>query len=65
MKVFAFVAGLAIFSGTVFATKKRLIIDTDLLNFDDDPLAVGFVNILQSWGEVELLGVMSCKLQYT
>ncbi|KAI0376220.1 hypothetical protein F5Y04DRAFT_273908 [Hypomontagnella monticulosa] len=59
MKPSALLVGLAVFSNAVFAAKKRLIVDTDLLNFDDDPLAVGFVNILQSWGEVELLGVMS------
>ena len=64
MKPSALLIGLAVFSNAVFATKKRLIVDTDLLNFDDDPLAVGFVNILQSWGEVELLGVMSCRSHY-
>ncbi|KAI1104021.1 hypothetical protein F4804DRAFT_308406 [Jackrogersella minutella] len=48
---------LLLFSGAVVA--KRLIIDTDMLNFDDDPLALGLANILQNWGEVELIGVMS------
>ncbi|KAK7752530.1 hypothetical protein SLS62_005498 [Diatrype stigma] len=33
---------------------RRLIIDTDMLNFDDDPLAIGLANIFQNWGEVEL-----------
>ena len=51
-------AGLAVVSGAL-AGKKRLIIDTDMLNFDDDPLAIGLANILQNWGEVELIGVMS------
>ncbi|KAI2462916.1 hypothetical protein F4781DRAFT_418343 [Annulohypoxylon bovei var. microspora] len=58
MRTSALLAGLAVISGAL-AGKKRLIIDTDMLNFDDDPLAVGLANILQNWGQVELIGVMS------
>ncbi|KAF2874699.1 hypothetical protein BDV95DRAFT_563427 [Massariosphaeria phaeospora] len=38
---------------------KLMIIDTDMLNFVDDPLAIGLANILQTRGEVEILGVIS------
>ncbi|KAI1440942.1 hypothetical protein F5Y02DRAFT_401199 [Annulohypoxylon stygium] len=58
MRLSALLAGLAALSGAL-AGKKRLIIDTDMLNFDDDPLAIGLANILENWGEVELIGVMS------
>ncbi|KAI0835498.1 hypothetical protein F5Y06DRAFT_276457 [Hypoxylon sp. FL0890] len=59
MKTLAIMAGLAILPTAALATKKRIIVDTDLLSFDDDPLAIGLVNIFQNWGEVELIGVMS------
>ncbi|KAI1392518.1 uncharacterized protein F4822DRAFT_391297 [Hypoxylon trugodes] len=59
MKSLTLLACLAAFSGTALADKKRLIIDTDMLNFDDDPLAIGLANIFQNWGEVELIGVFS------
>ncbi|KAI0172550.1 hypothetical protein GGR52DRAFT_572382 [Hypoxylon sp. FL1284] len=52
--------GLALLTGAAFAGKVRLIIDTDMLNFNDDPMAIGEANILQNWGEVELIGVLSC-----
>ncbi|KAI1379948.1 hypothetical protein F4677DRAFT_408097 [Hypoxylon crocopeplum] len=60
MRLFTLLMGLAMFSNTAQAGKKRLIIDTDMLNFDDDPMAIGLANIFQNWGEVELIGVMSC-----
>lgn len=47
-------------TATTLADKVRLIIDTDMLNFDDDPLAIGEANIFQNWGQVELIGVFSC-----
>ncbi|KAI1655915.1 hypothetical protein F4813DRAFT_365733 [Daldinia decipiens] len=50
---------LHVFVVTALSIKKRLIIDTDLLSFDDDPLAIGLSDILQNWGQVELIGVMS------
>ncbi|XXH02657.1 hypothetical protein Hte_009039 [Hypoxylon texense] len=53
-------SSLAILTGTALADKVRLIIDTDMLNFDDDPMAIGEANILQNWGQVELIGVFSC-----
>lgn len=53
-------AGLGMLAGTALAHKVRLIIDTDMLNFDDDPMAIGEANILQNWGQVELIGVLSC-----
>ncbi|KAI1803426.1 hypothetical protein F4811DRAFT_341988 [Daldinia bambusicola] len=49
------------FVGAASCSKKRLIIDTDLLSFDDDPLAIGLSGILQNWGQVELIGVMSSE----
>ncbi|KAL3427211.1 inosine/uridine-preferring nucleoside hydrolase [Phlyctema vagabunda] len=39
--------------------RKKLIIDTDMLNFDDDPMAIGLANIFQRWGRVEILGFVS------
>ncbi|KAI2611827.1 hypothetical protein GGR54DRAFT_616916 [Hypoxylon sp. NC1633] len=59
MRVSMLLAGLTALSSPAQAAKKRLIIDTDMLNFDDDPLAIGLANIFQNWGEVELIGVMS------
>ncbi|KAI1779250.1 hypothetical protein F4818DRAFT_403846 [Hypoxylon cercidicola] len=60
MRVSMLFAGLAMLTGTALAGKVRLIIDTDMLNFDDDPMAIGEANIWQNWGQVELIGVMSC-----
>ncbi|KAI2616260.1 hypothetical protein GGR54DRAFT_649544 [Hypoxylon sp. NC1633] len=61
MRPLTLLTGLVVFYGGIaMASKKRLIIDTDLLSFDDDPLAVGLANIFQSWGQVELIGVFSC-----
>lgn len=68
MGIFTIIAGLAIIcsssSAAALAEKKRLIIDTDMINFDDDPLAIGLANIMQDWKEVELIGVMSSILTY-
>ncbi|KAI1760296.1 hypothetical protein GGR53DRAFT_92402 [Hypoxylon sp. FL1150] len=52
--------GLAMLAAAALADKVRLIIDTDMLNFDDDPMAIGEANIFQNWGQVELIGVFSC-----
>ncbi|KAH6680192.1 hypothetical protein B0J14DRAFT_557560 [Halenospora varia] len=30
-----------------------------MLNFVDDPLAIGLANVLQAWGKVNILGIMS------
>ncbi len=60
MKTRGLLASLAaILDVALAASKGRLIIDTDMLNFDDDPLAIGLANIFQSWGEVELVGIMA------
>ncbi|KAI1408237.1 hypothetical protein F5Y13DRAFT_204951 [Hypoxylon sp. FL1857] len=59
MKAMAMMTGLVALPSTVLAIKDRLLIDSDLLNFDDDPLAIGLANIFQSWDKVELIGVMS------
>ncbi|KAG0640417.1 hypothetical protein HOY80DRAFT_16156 [Tuber brumale] len=54
----------ATFAGVVSAAggacvKKRVIIDTDFYSFSDDPNAVGIANAFMSWGEIELLGIIS------
>ncbi|KAI5867466.1 hypothetical protein GGS23DRAFT_592779 [Durotheca rogersii] len=61
MRASILLAGLAALSSSAASRpgKKRLIIDTDMLNFDDDPLAIGLANIFQAWGQVEFIGVMS------
>ncbi|XPS77026.1 hypothetical protein M3J09_009068 [Ascochyta lentis] len=38
---------------------KRLIIDTDLIDFVDDPLAIGLANVFQSRAEANVLGIVS------
>jgi hypothetical protein len=38
---------------------KKIIIDTDLENFDDDPLAIGLANIFQIWNQVEIVAIVS------
>ncbi|KAF2835458.1 hypothetical protein M501DRAFT_962511 [Patellaria atrata CBS 101060] len=65
MAVRSFLLWLWIFQ-TTFAlpsrphhTPQRLIIDTDLLNFVDDPLALGLANIFQSHNEIQILGIVS------
>lgn len=65
MKTAFLIAGLAIVTGAATKPRKRLIIDTDMLNFDDDPLAIGLANILQNWGEVELVGIMASMCSRT
>ncbi|KAI1404757.1 hypothetical protein F4819DRAFT_446240 [Hypoxylon fuscum] len=60
MRAFTILACLVACSSATLANKKRLIIDTDMLNFDDDPLAIGLANIFQNWGQVELISVISC-----
>lgn len=59
MKPVLLAVGFAVMAGATPKSKTRLIIDTDMLNFDDDPMAIGLANIFQNWGEVELIGVMS------
>ncbi|KAJ4305296.1 hypothetical protein N0V90_000827 [Kalmusia sp. IMI 367209] len=59
MKVSAVLTTLASLTSIGQAGKKRIIVDSDMLNFDDDPLAIGLANIFDVWGEVDLIGVMS------
>ncbi|PWW72621.1 hypothetical protein C7212DRAFT_347851 [Tuber magnatum] len=54
----------ATFVGVVSATggicaRKKVIIDTDFYNFSDDPNAIGIANAFMTWGEIEVLGVIS------
>ncbi|CUS11303.1 unnamed protein product [Tuber aestivum] len=57
-------SAVATFTGAVSATggfcvRKKVIIDTDFYNFSDDPNAIGIANAFMSWGEIEVLGVIS------
>ncbi len=46
-------------NGVGGGTTPKVIIDTDLSLYWDDPTAVGLANVLQQQGRVQILGVMS------
>ncbi|OTB07432.1 hypothetical protein M426DRAFT_318113 [Hypoxylon sp. CI-4A] len=59
MKAVALLECLTLLFSIVLADRKGIIIDTDMLNFADDPLALGLANIFSLWGESRLIAVMS------
>ncbi|KAH8662505.1 hypothetical protein BX600DRAFT_542201 [Xylariales sp. PMI_506] len=52
-------AGMALLGLTAAQCNKKIIIDTDFWNFDDDPLAIGIANVFQIWNQTEIVAVVS------
>ncbi|KKY24293.1 putative inosine uridine-preferring nucleoside hydrolase [Phaeomoniella chlamydospora] len=46
-------------AATAVCSPKKIIIETDFYAFSDDPNAIGMANAFMSWGELEILGIIS------